>query len=116
VSIIVYTPAASIPSDFLVTLNKFIFCKRDLNWYYKPKSKEIQQFIETPFDILIDFTRHKLFPIHYLMSLSQASMKVGRNNYADNPYDLVIAISEDKEDTFYFEQLKHYTDHIGIKG
>jgi len=115
VSIMVYTPTPSIPSDFLITLNKFIFCKRELNWYYKPEPKEVQRFIETSFDILIDFTRSKQFPIHYIMSLSRAVMKIGRNNYAGNPYDFVMAVPEDKEDTFYFEQLKHYFKHISVK-
>ncbi len=115
VSVMTYTPVRQIPSDFLITLNRFIFCKRDLNWYYKPTPKEVRQFIDTPFDMLIDFSAHKEFPLHYIVSLSKAHMKIGRNTYPSNPYDFVVAVSENDQDAFYIEQIKHYLEHIVIK-
>ena len=110
-----YSPASSIPSDFLLSIHKFIFCKRRVNWRYRPKDKEVHQFINMPFDMLIDFTRCREFPIHYVVSLSRAAMKIGRNSYDGNPYDFVMSIPEKENDTFYMKQLKHYLDSIVIK-
>ncbi len=104
--------ASEIPQSFFTTVNKSLFCKEDLNWYKRPSSGEINTFITEPFDILIDFSREFLFPLHFIASLSHAAMRVGRMAYSGSPYEFQLTMPENSSDKAYIEQLKHYLQTI----
>ena len=69
------------------------FCKSDLNWYGRPIN-EVQQFIESDFDILIDLELEPVLALKYILKSSNAKMKVGPEQL-DFPldYDINIGIS-----------------------
>jgi hypothetical protein len=111
-----YIAEPDIPKSFMIALNKNIFCKAQLNWYNRPISGTINTFIETPFDILIDFSREPIFPLQYIATLSRAVMRVGRLFFPGNPYEFLITMPDDEtDDLAYIEQLKHYLLSIQIK-
>lgn len=54
-----------------------IFSKKDLNWYEKPNSPAVLEFMNTPFDILINAYNDDVMPLCYLSSFSKAKFRVG---------------------------------------
>jgi hypothetical protein len=110
-----YIAEAEVPQSFITTLNKTVFCKSQLNWYNKPSSHEIDAFIATPFDILIDFSNEPVFPLQYIAALSRAAMRVGRIAYPGNPYEFLLSLPSPSDNHAYIEQLKHYLFTIQIK-
>ena len=107
-----FTGKPEIPQSFLTTVNKRLFCREQLNWYKRPSSDVVDTFIAEPFDILIDFSREFVFPLHYIASLSHAAMRVGRFAYSNNPYEFILTMPKNVEDKEYIEQLKHYLQTI----
>jgi hypothetical protein len=112
--IIGYYPGKELPDR--ITAIRYLTCikQQDLNYFFRPVSKEADHFIKTPFDILIDLNFKNIFPLEYISSLSNAGFKVGvfKNNYLCNPFDLMmeVRIKTDLED--YLNQVIHYLEMI----
>lgn len=84
------------PSWLVKKLDSGFFCKSDLNWYGMPVN-EVDAFISTPWDILIDLELSPVMPLKYVVKMSQACMKVG----ADHPkwngdLDLRLVVEQPK--------------------
>ena len=102
-----YIPSKKIPENFLMRKGINFYCNKDLNWYYKPKSELVEQFIQTKFDILFDLSIKDYFTVNYVGSLCNAAFKVGRQS--ENSYhDLVIDISKNNTVEYLIEQINHY--------
>jgi hypothetical protein len=110
-----YSPEAEPPKSFIITVNKRLFHKEQLNWFGKPVTGEVDNFIQLPFDILIDFSSSPCYPLQYVATLSHAQMRVGKVAYPDNPYEFILTIPEQNDNKFFIEQLKHYLLSIQIK-
>ncbi|MDR2801607.1 MAG: hypothetical protein LBB31_00130, partial [Prevotellaceae bacterium] len=76
---------------------------------------EVDNFMQSPFDILIDFSCSPCYPMQYVATLSHAQMRVGKVAYPDNPYEFILTIPEKNDNNFFIEQLKHYLLSIQIK-
>ncbi|MBN2347191.1 MAG: hypothetical protein JXJ22_00035 [Bacteroidales bacterium] len=70
--------------------------KKDLNWYFLPVSDNVDEFINTPFDILINLSLDYSYPLQYINATSVASYKVGRYNTNDEYLDLMIDIEKER--------------------
>ncbi len=102
-----YVDTDEIDNYFLLRKNINFFCKKDLNWYYKPTPPFIEQFIGVDFDLLIDLSMRSIFPLEYISKASKAKFKVGRQ--IANPHlDLMITIDEKATMNFFLEQLEYY--------
>ena len=66
------------------------FTDDDLNWYGKPKFKDVENFLNTPFDLLINLAENNTWPIKFCTMLSQAKFKVGMLDENTNVYDFMI--------------------------
>ncbi|MBU0765007.1 MAG: hypothetical protein KJ607_09255 [Bacteroidetes bacterium] len=84
------------------------FCRKNLNWLGKPKNPVVDEFIGKKFDILIDLSLENSFPTRYIVSLTDASLKVGRYINKDSPYDFMIDISKNPSIEYLIEQVKYY--------
>lgn len=94
-------------------LNYNYFYKKELNWLQLPQKKDCLRFISKEFDILIDLSTKTHLPIKYITSLSKAHFKVGESSaYKNEQCDLTIDISNNKNQTFLIEQIKHYLSLI----
>jgi len=60
---------------YSLQLGMLYFTKSDLNWYYKPKNHNTNDFMNARFDILIDLTLEEKFPLKYIVDLSRAKYK-----------------------------------------
>jgi hypothetical protein len=71
------------------------FTRSQLNWYYKPVVENVQKFIEKPFDLLIDLSLDDPFPIHYIITCSQAKFKAGRYYEGQECLDFMIDMEKE---------------------
>lgn len=115
VQALAYSPESTPPQSFVTTINKRLFYKEQLNWFGKPVSGEVDNFIRSNFDILIDFGNAPCYPMQYVATLSCAQMRVGKVAYPGNPYEFILSIPEQGDNKFFIEQLKHYLLSIQIK-
>jgi len=74
------------------------YALKELNWYYKPSSQFIDNFVNDTFDILMDFGIPTQLPIKFISSMSKARCKVGRyeQKYVDF-YDIMIESDESQK-------------------
>jgi len=71
------------------------FNRKNLSWTLEPKGNEIEQFINTPFDILLSLHIHPIQPLEYISILSKAHLRVGQyREDAIKCYDLMIDIAD----------------------
>ena len=88
------------------------FSHKNLNWFRQPKCEAVNNFIDLKFDILIDFTLDKWFPIQYIIGLSKAKFKVGKLMDNDSNYDMMIDISKNDSIDYLMQQSTHYLSII----
>ncbi|MBL1233645.1 MAG: hypothetical protein COA31_013080 [Flavobacteriales bacterium] len=89
------------------------FDNNNLSRLMIPKGNEVDKFIATPFQILIDLTMSDCFPNKYITTLSIARFKVGAcGDYRDEACDLTIALKENKSIDQLILQIKHYLKMI----
>ena len=88
------------------------FTKKQLNWFNKPNGSSAEQFMSKEFDLLVDLTTERFFPLEYILGASKAKFKVGRFYEENNYYDLMIDIEKNKKLDFFIEQIKHYLSLI----
>jgi len=91
------------------------FALNDMNWYGKPMNKSFHEFIEKPFDMLIDLSLADLFQVHYIFGLSKSKFKVGLKHPRFNFTDFAFDIRAEQNTTYFIEQLKHYMTAISKK-
>jgi hypothetical protein len=115
VNVLCYYGEKEIPAELIAPSYMNVFCTRDVNWYGRPLLDHVQEFIKTPFDILIDFDLNDAPVINYITALSVAKMKAGRRSYCGNPYDFVLSTGDEIDHHLFVEQLKHYMLTIDMK-
>jgi len=88
------------------------FWINDCNWFCKPKSVVVTDFCNSKFDLLIDLTSANIIQLKYIIGISQAQLKIGRDVINKNLYDFILKIGEDKKLSYYIEQIRHYLSII----
>jgi len=88
------------------------FSRKQTSWNEIPDSKLAESFIHQKFDILIDLTGQKYFPVNYLTALSEAAFKIGYAGRSTNYFDLNIEFSEQPETEQLAEQILYYLKRI----
>jgi len=85
-----YINKKTVPYYCLEQLSADYFSNKQLNWYGKPDFVQLKDFLNKDFDILIDFSRQNLPPLHYILSVSKAKLMIGANEYSKDLYDIYI--------------------------
>ena len=81
----------------------------DLNWYYIPNSKFVNDFMNSEFDILINFDIEDNMHLRYVAGTSIAKFKVGIfGEQNDKVYDLMIKTKDDAGVKEYIQEISHY--------
>lgn len=89
------------------------FSRKQTSWWSEvPKTELAENFIHQKFDILIDLTGQKNFPMIYLTALSEASFKVGYAGSLQNYFDLNIEFREPPETSVLADQILYYLKRI----
>lgn len=114
VTILGYFPGAVLPDKY--TALRYFTCikKPELDFFFTPKSKDADTFIQQNFDMLIDINFEKVFPLFYVTTLSNASLKVGLTcpDAETAPFDLMIDIRKPVNVGKYLDEVIHYLNVI----
>ncbi|MEA1873733.1 MAG: hypothetical protein U9N51_04800 [Bacteroidota bacterium] len=109
-----YADAKALSNFHIQPAEYRFFCHEDFNWYFKPVSDIVCEFISTPFDVLIDLSEESSLPIQFVLAESHARLIAGRFQ-DDTLYDFMIKPTENKTDEYFFEQLIRYLKMIKTK-
>lgn len=103
-----YVDAKKVPDYYLLRKGFNFFSRNDLNFFFLPKTQSIVDFVERPFDILIDLSTDNNFPLNFISSLSKAKLKIGKLQRSRNCFDVMIDTSKNNNVQSLIEQIKHY--------
>lgn len=113
VFILGYVDDKKIPESFLFWKGITLFSRNDLNWAGIPESATVNDFIEQPFDMLIDLSLPDYFPVQYISSLSRSSFKIGRFAHKNQKcYDLMFELNDEASLGDYIEHLSYYLNML----
>lgn len=99
----------TIPDYCVAAYSGYYFNRKALNWYGAPKSDYIITFINKEYDILIDLTTDYDYILKYIIALSMAHFKVGRQkNGFEKFFDLMIRMKKRDPMRDYVDQAIHY--------
>ena len=84
------------------------FTDEDLNWYGKPKFKDVENFVDTPFDLLINLASNDSWAIKFCTMLSKAKFKVGKLEDNSDVYDFMINSSKDTSTANLYKLILDY--------
>jgi hypothetical protein len=94
--------------------SSIFFCQKDINWVGIPASPEIENFIQTPFDILITINpTHRNF-IHYINAVSVAKFKIGLEADDLEYNNLIIDCKEPGHVQTAFKDIQITLDKLAI--
>ncbi len=103
-----YIDTKKIPDYYLLVKGFNFFTRKSLNIFYIPQHKLVSDFIDQPFDILLDLSMDNCFPIKYISILSKAKFKIGlRQLKYEHEYDLMIDLKK-KNISELIENIKMY--------
>jgi hypothetical protein len=88
------------------------FSKKDLSWLGFPESGAVTTFIDLDFDILLNISTVRLFPLDAVMALSKASFKIGWSPREPNHLDLNIDINKNIDSLYLVKQQIYYLDQL----
>lgn len=72
------------------------FTRNHLNWFYKPQSEAVNEFIKKDFDIMLNLCLEQSYPVNYIFALSNAKFKAARFFENNMQADLMINIEKEK--------------------
>ena len=89
------------------------FSRKQTNyWTEIPKVGIADDFIHQKFDLLIDLTGQKYFPIVFITALSEATFKIGYAGNSQNYFDLNIDFQAQPETSQLTDQILYYLKRI----
>ena len=116
VKVLGYFSSKKIPSLTYSKLEYDFFSTKETNWYGKPTTHVIDNFIEEEYDLLIDLNIHDHYTLKYIASLSKAKFKVGKYTEANKLiYDMMIEVDETKNLKYFLRQVDTYLAMINKK-
>lgn len=83
------------------------FYEKQFNWSGVLKSKQVNEFLDKSFDMLIDYTNVDTVYKKYLIAKSKAKFKVGLANVDDRLYDFMIVVKNENIEIFNKELVKY---------
>ena len=101
-----------LPNFFIQKLKIDIFTKKDVNFLGRPSGDVIKEFIEKPFDILLDFTETEILPMDYILGMSKAGFKAGR--YREDMVKVMDLMIQKPENMDFDTFIKTTIDYISI--
>jgi hypothetical protein len=89
------------------------FTRKQTSWWLEiPKAKVAEDFMQQKFDVFIDLTGQKSFPVVFITALSNAAFKIGYAGNAVNYFDWNIEFAKQPEASQLAEQILYYLKRI----
>ena len=93
------------------------FNRNTVNWYGVPNNPKVDQFLNTPKDILICAFKEECLPLEYIAASSKAKFRVGAfSETKTNFYELMINVKSDKKLLYMLQQTLHFLKVINKNG
>ncbi len=92
-----YVNSKKLIDHYLYRKGFYFFTKSNLNWFDKPVTDAVEEFIKIPFDILINLSLEEYYPVQYVVALSISTFKAGRYFDEPNYLDFMIDIEKEKK-------------------
>ena len=104
-----YVDKKELPNMQFAKLGLDFFTKKDLTWNMIPSNIVVNNFINTPFDILINLHAEKSFPLQYISAMSKSKFRIGVFHKRNEPFfDLLIDVKGDKSLKSLINHVNHY--------
>ena len=101
------------PHYFIPKLQQDIITKSSVGFNLKPTGLFVNDFINEPFDLLIDLSLECYYPLLHLAAMSKAHMKVGRHtDLHEKIFDFMFTVNNDIPLSEYIDLLIHYLKKI----
>lgn len=97
VTVLGYVDSKKLIDHYLYRKGFDFFSRNELNWYSRPVSSVVEQFIKEPFDMLVNLSLAYYYPIHYITALSSATFKAGIYSPEEEHLDFMIDIEKEKQ-------------------
>lgn len=111
-----YLPETHVPYYHQHKLEFDYFTVADLDWKMKPSVIQIDNFISTDYDILIDLTFETVSPLIYVLAKSRARFKVGAfHDEKSNLLDLMIDMNDKTTFDQYLKKVNHFLTTLNRK-
>ncbi len=111
VKILAFIPAKETPEN----LPFDAFSKKDIDWIYRPKRNDVNEFQNTPFDILFNFDNNANRSLEYICTLARAKFRVGTLSANTNCFDLMVDCNAKANTNRIIEQMKFYLAKMNSK-
>lgn len=107
-----YVKDRHLTQKYLPKLTYDYFYDKDLNWFGKPGGNYVRDFLDKPFDVLVDLSSGETVPINFVTANSSARFKVGRFKQ-ENQVLFDLMIKQDYNDLKSFiKEVEHYLNII----
>ena len=111
--IVAYHNGKITPHYFIPKLQQDIITQKSIGFNLKPTGIFVNDFINEPFDVLIDLSLSCHYPLLHLAAMSKAHMKVGRHTELhEKIFDFMINVNDDISLPEYIELVIHYLKKI----
>jgi len=107
VTAIVYLNQKVISADYAVSENVVIIKKDEFNWFGKPKSVFVTDFLKAEFDLLFEFDLDNLYAVEYTVALCLSKTKVGSTKGNVKYLDLMIEQEQLNIQVLFAELLRY---------
>lgn len=91
------------------------FNRQQVDFALRPKSHESKDFLEQPFDLLLNLSRKSILPLDYLAAHSKARFRVGPFTEKTFCYDLMIELAPQKGLKAFIQQVEFYMKSMRSK-
>lgn len=95
-----------------LSLSFKFFTLKDINWKMIPEGHDIEQFITSKFDILINLYLGENLSFEYISALSNASLRVGPYSENTHAFDLIIDTPVEKGVEHLIKQIDFFLNRI----
>jgi len=92
-----YVDSKKLIDHYLYRKGFDFFSRNELNWYSRPVSSVVEQFIQEPFDLLINLSLEYYYPIYYITALSSAAFKAGKYSPEEEHLDFMIDMEKERQ-------------------
>lgn len=111
-----YIPVKYFPPYIIPTLATDYFGRKEVNWFGKPRSSYVSDFLKRDFDILINLCTEDNFTLQYICGLSKACFKAGPSGEGHTDYyDFMIETGNGISLRDYMKEIIHYLNIINTK-
>jgi hypothetical protein len=97
IDVLGYVDTKQLIDHYLYRKGFDFFTRKQLNWFYKPQNTSVDEFIDKPFDLLLDLSLDQPFPIRYILAFSSAKFKAGKYTEGAQYLDFMIDITKENE-------------------